>query len=327
MTSIAATASHPTFDQGWCSRAQARAWFAAVLDCNGMLQKTTGLFSVRSLALGILLTALGGSLAACSGTSSKLAPATPTLTVRPTVKAPVVDVVDVAGKAATLVAAADREQADRKLDVGRHPAELLAFLKLPAGARVAEISAGTGYTTELLARAVGPTGIVYGQNNAFVIEKFAAAGWAERLAKPINKNVVRVDRELDAPLPSDATNLDSVVIVLFYHDTVWMKTDRAKMNRAIFDALRPGGSYVVVDHATAPGRGIADVSSLHRIDEQTVRSEITAAGFEVAAEASFLRNATDQHDWNASPGQAGEKRGSSDRFVLKFVKPIKHVGG
>ena len=143
------------------------------------------------------------------------------------------------------------------------------------------------------------------------------------MAKPINKNVVRVDRELDAPLPSEATQLDSVVNVLFYHDTVWMKTDRAKMNRAIFEALRPGGTYVVVDHAAAAGHGIADVTSLHRIDEQTVRSEIQAAGFVIAAEANFLRNAADQRDWNASPGQAGDKRGSSDRFVLKFVKPAK----
>jgi predicted methyltransferase len=241
-------------------------------------------------------------------------------TAGPAVVAPVVDF---AQAASTVVAASDRAETDRKLDAGRHPAELLAFLQLPAGARVAEISAGTGYTTELLARAVGPTGTVYGQNNAFVIEKFAAAGWAERLAKPINKNVVRVDRELDAPLPKEASQLDSVVNVLFYHDTVWMKTDRAKMNSAIFEALRPGGTYVVVDHAAAAGHGIADVSSLHRIDEQTVRSEIQAAGFEVAAEATFLRNAADQRDWNASPGQAGDKRGSSDRFVVKFVKPIK----
>ena len=293
-----------------------------------MLQKTSSLVLMRSLtfAFGAAVVALTGSIAGCGSASTNVAPATTTAaatatgTTSPNVAAPIVDF---AATAATLVASADRAEADRKLDAGRHPAELLAFLQLSTGARVAEISAGTGYTTELLARAVGPTGIVYGQNNAFVIEKFAAAGWAERLAKPINKNVIRVDRELDAPLPSDATKLDSVVNVLFYHDTVWMKTDRAKMNRAIFDALRPGGSYVVVDHAAAPGHGIADVASLHRIDEQTVRSEIVAAGFEVAADASFLRNAADQHDWNASPGQAGAKRGASDRFVLKFVKPIK----
>lgn len=269
----------------------------------------------RMLACGLTLV---GSLGACSGAATTPTPANPT--AGPAVVAPVVDF---AQAASTVVAASDRAETDRKLDAGRHPAEFLAFLQLPVGARVAEISAGTGYTTELLARAVGPTGTVYGQNNAFVIEKFAAAGWAERLAKPTNKNVVRVDRELDAPLPSDVTQLDSVVNVLFYHDTVWMKTDRAKMNRAIFDALRPGGTYIVVDHAAAPGHGVADVSSLHRIDEQTVRSEIQAVGFVLAAEASFLRNAADQHDWNASPGQAGDKRGSSDRFVLKFRKPAK----
>ena len=283
-----------------------------------MFQKNSSVSSVvRSFVLGGSLI-VASSLGACSTAANTAAPVKPTAS--PSLVPPVVDF---AVAASTIVAASDRADTDRKLDDGRHPAEFLAFLQLPEGARVAEISAGTGYTTELLARAVGPTGTVYGQNNAFVIEKFAAAGWAERLAKPINKNVVRVDRELDAPLPSDVTQLSSVVNVLFYHDTVWMKTDRAKMNRAIFDALRPGGTYIVVDHAAAAGHGVADVISLHRIDEETVRSEIQAVGFVFAAEASFLRNAADQHDWNASPGQAGDKRGSSDRFVLKFVKPAK----
>jgi predicted methyltransferase len=187
--------------------------------------------------------------------------------------------------------------------------------------RVAEITAGFGYTTELLARIVGPEGKVYAQNSRFILEKFAEKGWSERLAKPVNKNVVRVDRELDDPLPPDATELDAVINVLFYHDTFWMKTDRARMNSAIFAALKRGGVYGIVDHSGRPRTGASEVQSLHRVEEKVVREEIEKAGFKLAAESAVLRNPNDSMDWNASPRAAGEKRGTSDRFVLKFVKP------
>ncbi len=99
------------------------------------------------------------------------------------------------------IAAADRTEADRALDAGRHPAEVLAFFRVTHGQRVADLFAGGGYTTELLARAVGPSGAVYSQNNAFVLDRFARAPWAERLSRPVNARVVRVERELDSPLP------------------------------------------------------------------------------------------------------------------------------
>jgi len=219
-----------------------------------------------------------------------------------------------------LVDAVDRSADDKKLDAGRHPGELLAFLNLKPGARVAELQAGGGYTTELLARAVGPRGKVWGQNDAFVL-KFADKAWAERLAKPVMKNVVRVDRELDAPLPPDAKNLDAVVDVLFYHDTVWLGANRDKMNKAVFDALKRGGEYVVVDHSAAEGHGTEDVKTLHRIDELAVIREVERAGFQLAVDADFLRNQADTRDWSASPRVAGERRGTSDRFALKFIKP------
>ncbi len=219
-----------------------------------------------------------------------------------------------------LVDAADRTDADKKLDAGRHPAELLAFLGLKPGMRVAEIAAGGGYTTELLARAVGPQGKVWAQNNAMMM-KFIDKPWAERLARPAMKNVVRVDRELDAPLPPDAKNLDAVVVVLFYHDTIWMGADRDKMNKAVFDALRKGGQYVVVNHSATEGHGKADVKTLHRIDELSVIREVERAGFMHAGDADFLRNPGDTRDWNDSPREAADRRGTSDRFVAKFVKP------
>jgi predicted methyltransferase len=187
--------------------------------------------------------------------------------------------------------------------------------------RVAELFAGTGYTAEILARAVGPTGAVYAENNAFLLERFAAKPWSERLTKPVMKNVVRVDRELDDPLPPEAKNLDAVFFVLAYHDTVWMKTDREKMNRAVYAALKPGGEYIVVDHAARAGAGVNDVMTFHRIEKPVVIAEITKAGFRLSKEADFLKNPSDTHDWNDSPGAAKEKRGTSDRYVLMFVKP------
>jgi len=220
-----------------------------------------------------------------------------------------------------LVAAADRSDDDRKLDAGRKPAELLAFCALEPGMKVAEISAGGGYTTEFLARAVGPNGVVYGQNSPFVLQRFAEKPWSERLKKPVMKNVVRVDSEFNAPLPEAVRDLDAVVNVLFYHDTVWQHVDRDRMNRAILAALKPGGEYVIVDHESRPGAGVADVETLHRIEGKFVREELERAGFKFVASAEFLRNVDDPHDWNASPMAAAERRGTSDRFVFKFVKP------
>jgi predicted methyltransferase len=225
---------------------------------------------------------------------------------------------DAAARAAA--AAPDRSDADRALDAGRHPGELLAFAGVEPGMRVAELGAGGGYTAELLARAVGSSGMVYGQNSRVILERFAEKPWSERLAKPVMKNVVRVDREFDDPLPPDARDLDVVLINLFYHDTVWMGVDRARMNRAVHAALRPGGAYVVVDHSGKSGSGTTETQTLHRIEEAVVRREIEAAGFRLAASADFLRNPDDRRDWSASPRTAGERRGTSDRFVLRFEK-------
>ncbi|WP_437978766.1 SAM-dependent methyltransferase [Sorangium sp. So ce295] len=229
--------------------------------------------------------------------------------------------VEVPAALRAVVDAADRADADRALDAGRKPAETLAFFGIQPGMKVAELAAGGGYSAELLARAVGPGGVVYAQNNRFVLERFAEKPWSERLRKPVMKSVVRVDRELDDPLPPEARDLDAVFLVLFYHDTVWMEAGRAAMNRAVFRALKPGGVFAIVDHAGRAGTGVTEVKTLHRIEEKIVREEIERAGFRLAAEATFLRSPADTRDWNASPMVAGDKRGTSDRFVLKFVKP------
>jgi predicted methyltransferase len=186
--------------------------------------------------------------------------------------------------------------------------------------RVAELVAGGGYTAELLARGVSPDGVVYAENPAFFLRTGESA-WRARLARPAAKNIVRVDRELYEPLPPDASDLDLVVVNLVYHDMVWLGVDRSLMNRAVFEALRRGGAYVVVDHSARAGSGLADVKTLHRIDEAAVLGEVEAAGFRLSGASDAWRNPADTRDWNDSPQFAAGRRGTSDRFALRFVKP------
>jgi len=261
----------------------------------------------NSLVLSILLAV------ACGGNPPNPQAPTPSLV-------PAASKVEVPAALQAVVDAPDRAPDDRALDAGRHPGETLAFFGITPGMHVADLAAGNGYTSELLSRAVGPSGQVFSQNNKFVLQ-FANEGWTARLAKPTSTNIVRVERELEDPLPTEAKNLDAVVMIFFYHDSYWQKTDRAKMNAAIFAALKSGGIYGIVDHRSADGAGSTQVQTNHRIEESEVISDVTKAGFVVDGEAMFLRNADDKHDWNPSPRAAGERRGTSDRMVLKFKKP------
>ena len=108
---------------------------------------------------------------------------------------------------------------------------------------------------------------------------------------------------------------------VIYHDVTYMQVDRDKMNQAIFAALKPGGEFIVVDSSAKPGTGASAAKEIHRIDEQFVKDEVQKAGFKLQAEGDFLRNPEDARDWDSSPGAAGARRGTSDRFALRFVKP------
>ena len=123
-------------------------------------------------------------------------------------------------------------------------------------------------------------------------------------------------REFDDPVPSDLRNLDLVTFNFIYHDTVHLGVDRARMNRAVFDALKPGGIYIVADHSAQPGVGSTATKTLHRIEESVVRKEVEAAGFRFVAAADFLRNPQDPRDVPVSKNTV-----PNDEFVLKFVKP------
>jgi predicted methyltransferase len=248
-------------------------------------------------------------------------PTASTSSTAPAAEVPKAVPVEVPSEIGAIIGAKDRSADDRALDEGRHPGEMLAFFGIGKGMKVEELGAGGGYTSELLARAVGPTGKVYGQNPKLILERFAEKPWSARLKKPVMKNVVRVDREFDDPIAPGTKDLDAVVVVLFYHDLYWMNADRAKMNKAVFDALKPGGVYGIIDHASKPGAGTAETQTLHRIEQAAVREDIEKAGFKLDREGFFMRNPSDTKDWSTSPSNAGEKRGTSDRFVLVFKKP------
>jgi predicted methyltransferase len=228
---------------------------------------------------------------------------------------------DVPGPLRGAISEEDRSDKDRVLDAGRKPGEVLGFFKVAPGQRIGELFAGGGYTTEILARTLGTSGKIYAQNTKEVMDKFARAPMTERLAKPQLANTTLLETPADAPFTPEAQNLDVVICNLNYHDYVWQKVDRTKLNAAVFAALKPGGVYGIVDHSAAKGSGVRDVETLHRIDEEIVKQEVTAAGFKLDAESEVLRNPADPRDWNASPTKAADKRGTSDRFVLRFVKP------
>jgi predicted methyltransferase len=213
----------------------------------------------------------------------------------------------------------DRPAADKERDATRRPAQVMAFFGIKPGMRVADLWAAGGYTTELLARIVGPTGKVYSQNIEFPAKfKSAEEAWHKRPSEPGLSNVVEVIKPFDAPdvLPVAPGTLDAVLINLNYHDLVARNFDRAKLNAAVFKALKPGGIYGTVDNSAQPGSGARDVNTLHRIDEQYEIAEISKAGFRLAADANFLRNPKDdrtQPFWKIGHHQ--------DCFILKFVKP------
>ena len=216
---------------------------------------------------------------------------------------------------AAIVAAPDRSEADRETDKRRDPAKLLAFTGVRAGMKVLDMGAGGGYSTELMARAAGPTGIVYGQDGPTVSDR-AKERFDQRAQGPAMKNVVRLIRNYDEPVPAEVRDLDLITFFFAYHDTSYMPVDRAEMNRKLFAALKPGGILVVADHSARRGDGVSVAKTLHRIEESTLRSEIEAAGFKLVAEGDFLRHPEDPRDEIVFRPKV-----PVDEFVLKFQKP------
>jgi len=216
-----------------------------------------------------------------------------------------------------ILADPSRPEADRDTDATRAPAQVLELFGIGPGDRVADVLAGGGYYTRILVPLVGSSGRVYSGNNPFFSGFFKDA-FDAMLAEPAFRGVVRIDGRVDEiPLPTDGS-LDAVIISQAYHDLVLGDEDRAEMNRRIFRSLKSGGVYGIIDHAAAPGTGTSATESLHRIDEQVIINEVTAAGFVLGARADFLANPDDDH---TTPIFAPQIRGHTDRFVLRFEKP------
>jgi predicted methyltransferase len=212
-----------------------------------------------------------------------------------------------------------RPAADKSLDAGRRPEQVMTFLGIKPGMCVADLYAGAGYTTEILARIVGPTGKVYSQNAAFEPRfKRIEDTWHTRLKSSNLNNVVAVNAPFDADnfLPVEPNSLDAVIINLNYHDLIWRGVNRDKLNSTVFRDLKPGGVYGIIDSSAQAGSGTRDVKTLHRIDEQFLIKEVEKAGFKLAAASNVLRHPDDDRTWIVF-----KHRGSQDRFVLKFVKP------
>lgn len=216
---------------------------------------------------------------------------------------------------AAAIADAARPAEEVARDAHRAPAEMLAFIGLEPGWRVADIRPGAGYFTRLFARVVGPEGHVY----AFVPNRTAEREnpRADALVEAYD-NVSRVNGDLDAM--SFDQPLDVVFMSQEYHDfhIPAFGVDVAQMNRRVFEALKPGGLYVVIDHAAAEGAGVSQVQSLHRIEGAHLRREIEAAGFVFEGESDAVRNPADDLSLNVFDEAI---RGRTDQFVYRFRKP------
>lgn len=208
------------------------------------------------------------------------------------------------------ISSAIRTDDDRKSDPSRKPLDLLQFAGVKPGMQILDVAAGGGTTTQLLALVVGSNGKVYAQGatQRTAIEK--------RLAANPQPAIVPTVRPFDDPVPAGAPLLDLVTINLSYHDIANLPIDRLTMNRRLFQALKPGGHVVVIDHAARAGTGVAETKTLHRIDEAVVRDEFRQAGFALEASGDYLRNAADARDRTSA-----EMERMSDRFALRFMKP------
>lgn len=216
---------------------------------------------------------------------------------------------------AAIVAAPDRSDADRKLDTNRAPAQWLAFIGAKPGMTILDIFAVYGWKAELLARAIAPGGKVYAQNSEAAFARVKDRLDA-RLKTPAAANIVSVVRPFEDPAPPDLHHFDIVTFFYAYHDITYLGVNRAKMIKAFYDALKPGGELVVGDYSAKPGAGTSDVRTLHRSDEALVRSEIEAMGFKLIDRGDFLHVPKDARD---TPSHSAAQ--PVDIYMLKFRKP------
>lgn len=226
---------------------------------------------------------------------------------------------EVPANIAKALADPSRPAAEIARDAARHPGEILAMAEVKPGNTVVDYIMGGGYFTRLLSGAVGPKGAVYAFQPTEFIRFKAQYGEDQKTVaaalpnvKPLTGPMVGLD------LPD---NVDLVITVQNYHDQhlkPFPADTAAKANAEIFKSLKPGGVFLVVDHAATAGSGIADADRLHRIDVAAVKSEIEAAGFKLEAESPLLASSADPHTASVFDPSI---RGRTDQFILKFRKP------
>jgi predicted methyltransferase len=250
----------------------------------------------------------------CAALAAPLAPGLAQSGPAPTSGAP--------APAAAAVADPARPPEDRARDASRKPAECIAFAGVRVGDKVVEFLPGGGYYTRILSAAVGPTGrvvaVVQPKSPTAPAEAPEPAARVRAFAgDPHYANVeVRVQPMARLELPQA---MDVAWTSLNYHDLHNIEgLDIATFNRSVFASLRPGGVFLVIDHAAEPGSGARDTRTLHRIDADQVRKEVLAAGFELAGGSDALHNAADHHTAKVFDADV---RGATDQFILKFRRP------
>jgi predicted methyltransferase len=220
------------------------------------------------------------------------------------------------------IADASRPETDKQRDANRKPAEILAFVGVKPGDRVAELLPGGGYFTRIFSKIVGASGHVYAlvpapsPNAPPDAPDFAAR--VKAIAADPNYSNVSVVVEPFAQLKAPEA-VDLVWTSQNYHDFHnFPGLDLAVFNQLVFDALKPGGTYLVLDHAAEPGSGVRDTATLHRIDVDTVKKEVLAAGFVLVGSSDLLHQADDPHAVKVFDPSV---RGKTDQFIMKFRKP------
>jgi len=214
-----------------------------------------------------------------------------------------------------------RVEKDDGRDTLRYPNELMAFLAIKPGSTVVDLGAGDGYTSMYLAREVGPEGAVYAQNPP-AWSDYLVPALKDRLKGGPLVGITWIDQPFEAAIPPEIQGVDLVTNVLTYHDTLYMTVDREKMNANVYGALRPGGRYVIVDHAAREADAGDVGGTLHRVSEAFLIAEVERAGFALSSRSEIMRDASDDHTGVAW----AEPQPRTDRFVLSFVKPVAEGG-
>jgi predicted methyltransferase len=220
------------------------------------------------------------------------------------------------------VASGDRPATDTARDSNRKPIETLAFIGVKPGGRIADYAAGSGYFTRLFSAVVGPQGHVYASvPSALFKYPNIVKGIADIQTYAASHPNVTVTFASALGAAHYPEPLDVFWISQNYHDLhdpFMGPVDMATFNRAVYSALKPGGLYLVLDHAAAKGAPTDVTDTLHRIEPSTVRREIEAAGFEYLGESKALANPADPHTVGVFDPSI---QGRTDQFILKFRRP------